>query len=217
MSNLHRIIWIDEKLKNNYYPCRSDIVNKFEISIRQAARDIEYMKDTLGAPIKYCSFKRGYYYPEGNSFILPSQYINENERNILKNLASQYANYGGEQATQISKLFKRLTYGKKDDKELLRDVPIFNEDENRDDDTISCFRDPFTTIVKIEDDRLIKKINHPFKKINNEEYVINFYQSEKLIKELLATFNDFTIISPNWLREKLIKRLNMLININKFL
>jgi len=62
VSNLHRIIWLDEQLRNKRYPDRQKIADKFEISIRQVARDIEYMKYSMGAPIEYSAFHRGYYY-----------------------------------------------------------------------------------------------------------------------------------------------------------
>lgn len=60
MSNLHRIQWIDKQLRAKGYPYARTIAERLEISTRQAARDIEYMRYSLGAPIEYCPSMKGY-------------------------------------------------------------------------------------------------------------------------------------------------------------
>ena len=42
VSNLHRIQWVDAMIRAERYPNCRTIAAKFEISPRQAARDIEY-------------------------------------------------------------------------------------------------------------------------------------------------------------------------------
>ena len=114
MSNLHRIIWIDRQIRNGKYPDRKSIADKFEISIRQAARDIEYMKYSLGASIEYSAYHKGYYYSDKN-FTLPSNFLNDNDRKMLKYLAYQYANqkednsYTHHRSAQLADLFLRLS------------------------------------------------------------------------------------------------------------
>lgn len=112
MSNLHRIIWIDRQLRNKRFPNRKKIAEHFEISTRQAARDIEYMKYSLGAPIEYSAFNKGYYYSQAN-FILPSNFLTSDDRNLLKQLASQYYNQKGDlffkNSPQLADLFLRLS------------------------------------------------------------------------------------------------------------
>ncbi|MDD2574052.1 MAG: transcriptional regulator [Bacillota bacterium] len=73
-----RIYHIHELLNNNRYPRISDIAEEFEVSTRTVERDIEHMRDRLGAPICYDYSRRGYYY-EKEGFQLPPFHISEEE------------------------------------------------------------------------------------------------------------------------------------------
>ena len=64
MSNLHRIAWIDAQIRARRYPNATAVAREFEISRRQAARDIEYLRYSLQAPLEYCAAKNGYRYSE---------------------------------------------------------------------------------------------------------------------------------------------------------
>ena len=64
-----RLSWFHTKTASKCYPNSSHIVEKFNISQRQAQRDIELLKTEFGAPIKYSHERKGYYYTE--SFELP--------------------------------------------------------------------------------------------------------------------------------------------------
>lgn len=201
MSNLHRIVWIDEQLRCMRFPDRKAIAEKFEISIRQAARDIEYMKDSLGAPIEYSVSQKGYYYQEGCTFELPAQYITEKDRTLLQNLANEYAMYGSSEATQIATLFQRLTLRSKNTQEQsedhLQDLHFSNTE-------------PYLAVVRIKTGGTIIRLTHPFKQ-TEDLFEIQFYRSDKLLSELLGSFETFQIIYPNWLREKLKKRLQKIL------
>lgn len=122
MSNLHRIIWIDAQIRAERYPnCRA-IADHFEISPRQASRDVEYLRYSLGAPIEYCSRANGYYY-RGEAFALPASFLSPEEKDALDYLAFQYRSRQGGQAAQLAQLFARLagehsTGG--------REIPVFS-------------------------------------------------------------------------------------------
>lgn len=74
MSNIHRIQWIDAQIRAKRFPnCRS-IAEYFEISNRQASRNIEYMRYSAGAPNEYSISKNGYYYTD-SAFCLPHMFI----------------------------------------------------------------------------------------------------------------------------------------------
>jgi len=64
----------------------------FEILVRQAHRDIEYMRDSMNVPLVYCSKQRGYLYEE--EFVLPSFFLSENEKHIVGLLARQAQSIG---------------------------------------------------------------------------------------------------------------------------
>ena len=72
MSNLHRIAWIDAQIRLGRFPNATGIATEFEISRRQAARDIEYMRYSLDAPLEFSAERNGYAYAEPG-FRLPLQ------------------------------------------------------------------------------------------------------------------------------------------------
>lgn len=111
MSNLHRIAWLDSSIRNGAYPDSRKMAEKFEISVRQAQRDIEYLKYTMGAPLEYSAVKRGYYYRD-KTFLLPSAMISDEEKQMLGYMANRYKSAGGTDARRLSGLFERLAAGK---------------------------------------------------------------------------------------------------------
>ena len=62
MSAYTRIQWLHKKIAAGCYPNSTHAVEKFGISQRQAQRDFETLKNEMGAPLKYSSARRGYYY-----------------------------------------------------------------------------------------------------------------------------------------------------------
>jgi len=118
LSNMHRILWFDQEVRSNHFPNCTQFAQQFELSTRQANRDIEYMINSLGAPLQYDAKKRGYRYTD-TTFALPSTYITEELRRTLAFLSYRYQNYnyGGYDEyhaklpimMQISDLFRRMS------------------------------------------------------------------------------------------------------------
>jgi len=73
-----RYLWFHNQLKRKSFPRLKGLMEKFEISNRQAAREIEFMRDFFGAPIEYSPEENGYYYSE-ESFELPGLWVTEEE------------------------------------------------------------------------------------------------------------------------------------------
>ena len=73
-----RYLWFHARLKQKRFPKLKDLMEKFEISNRQAAREIEFMRDFFSAPIEYSADENGYYYSE-ESFELPGLWVSEEE------------------------------------------------------------------------------------------------------------------------------------------
>ena len=59
ISAYQRMIWFHNRVVENAYPNAGTLAEQFEISNRQAQRDIEYMMDSMNAPLLYCARKRG--------------------------------------------------------------------------------------------------------------------------------------------------------------
>ncbi len=73
-----RYLWFHERLRAGRFPRIADLAEKFEISRRQAAREIEFMRLFLDAPIEYSAEKGGYRYTDAN-FQFPGVWVSEEE------------------------------------------------------------------------------------------------------------------------------------------
>jgi len=85
-----RYLWFHSRLKNEKYPKLSNLAEKFEISDRQASREIEFMRLFFDAPIEYSNHENGYFYSD-DKFELPGIWTSEEEiitLIIAKRLAS---------------------------------------------------------------------------------------------------------------------------------
>jgi predicted DNA-binding transcriptional regulator YafY len=121
MSNLHRILWIDSQLRADRHPNASRIAEQFEISRRQAARDLEYMRDSLGAPLEFCAAENGYRYRDGG-FALPAVYLSEDERETLDAAATGSSHAVGA-ASEVLARFLMRAGGSRPPEQLRRAVP----------------------------------------------------------------------------------------------
>lgn len=79
-----RYIWFIDRAKRSRPPGPSttSLMAKFEISLAQAQRDIEYMRYFLGAPLKYVAAKKGYEL-EDHAFNLPTVWVEDDELLLL--------------------------------------------------------------------------------------------------------------------------------------
>ncbi|MCX7913650.1 MAG: WYL domain-containing protein [Thermodesulfovibrionales bacterium] len=73
-----RYFWFHRQIKDGKFPNASHMAQEFEISAKQAQRDIDFMRDRLSAPLQYDTKRRGYYYSSRN-YELPSIWIKEDE------------------------------------------------------------------------------------------------------------------------------------------
>ena len=65
----NRISEIDRIIREGCYPNSTYLKDKLEVSRATISRDIEYLRDTLGAPLAYDKQKQGYYYTQDNFFV----------------------------------------------------------------------------------------------------------------------------------------------------
>ena len=75
-----RIQWLHKKIANNYYPNAMRLAERFNISHRQAQRDVDYLKKKLGAPLEYSIEHKGYYYSA--QFSLPLVMSSDNDDSL---------------------------------------------------------------------------------------------------------------------------------------
>jgi predicted DNA-binding transcriptional regulator YafY len=89
---LPRLYFIDEEISSGKYPNTASMAKKYETSHSSISRDIDFMKNSLGAPIEYDALHRGYYYSE-KTFRLPATYTTTENMQALgmaKTLLSLY-------------------------------------------------------------------------------------------------------------------------------
>ncbi len=122
MSNLHRIQWIDIQIRAKRFPNCSRIAEEFCISRRQASRDIEYLRDSLCAPVEYSPARYGYYYSD-NTFVLPGMMVTESEKQALTYLADQFRESKSSLASSLAHLFARLSGEQSNDTATAYDIP----------------------------------------------------------------------------------------------
>ena len=72
-----RIQWFHDELTRKTYPNAARLSERFDISVRQAQRDITYMRTDLGAPLQYDAGRQGYAYT--TPFSLPVILVSEND------------------------------------------------------------------------------------------------------------------------------------------
>jgi len=98
LGNLHRILWFDEQVRYGKYPNSVHLSEQFEISVRQACRDIEYLTHSLGAPLTYNAKRRGYHY-EDKTYVLPALMLTASDidmlRALIEHLEQTAALFGG--------------------------------------------------------------------------------------------------------------------------
>jgi predicted DNA-binding transcriptional regulator YafY len=124
MSNLHRIQWIDSRIRENRFPNCTTIAEEFCISVRQASRDVEYLKYSLGAPIEYSESGKGYYYTE-ETFVLPSVLMTEDEKKAILYLAERYRKAGSEMTLRLAALFDKLGGKELDTAAQNTSIPVY--------------------------------------------------------------------------------------------
>ena len=89
-----RLTFIDRMIKEGGYPNCASMAEEWEVSAKTIQRDIDYMRDELGAPIAYDALKHGYHYTEPN-FSLPAINITESDLFsvcVAERVLSQYRN-----------------------------------------------------------------------------------------------------------------------------
>jgi hypothetical protein len=89
---LARIYFIDRQIASGNYPNVHTLSREYEVGTATIYRDIEYMRDTLNAPIEYSAKHRGWYYEE-KAFRLPARFAAADDMLAL-GMAKSLISYG---------------------------------------------------------------------------------------------------------------------------
>jgi predicted DNA-binding transcriptional regulator YafY len=75
---LPRLYYIDKQIASGRYPNGPQMAADYEISLATIYRDIDFMRNSLRAPIEYDTVKHGYYYTE-KTYRLPAGFASSDE------------------------------------------------------------------------------------------------------------------------------------------
>lgn len=91
-----RFVWFDDKVRSKKYPNATKLSEHFEVSVKTAQRDIEFMRDRLSSPLVYDKNLKGYYYND-ETFSLPLIQLSSSElfslliaKKILQGISGEY-------------------------------------------------------------------------------------------------------------------------------
>ena len=173
MSAHDRIQWFHKMVAGNCYPNSIHLAEKFDISHRQAQRDVDFLKTSLNAPLSYSKAKKGYFYE--SDFSLPIAFSNENDFEMNSLFGDGYAD------TQVIQM-----------------------------------QLPYTATLEITDRITVMNIQ---RFIVGEEtrhrYRCEFPSVELFLGMIISTGADIKIISPDWLRERLVESAEQILKNNK--
>jgi len=121
-SQWKRLLKLNDRIKAGKYPNCSSFAQEWEVSPKTIQRDVEFLKDQLGAPIEYDALKQGYYYTDP-FFMLPSIPMTEGELLALVIGSQALTVYQGTPiAARLESILEKLS-------EVLPDEIILNPTE----------------------------------------------------------------------------------------
>lgn len=108
-TQAERLLALDQLLRTNKYPNCTSFAADWEISTKTAQRDIDFLRDRMGAPLEYDALHRGYIYTE-STFMLPAVQMNEGElAALLMGTKMLEAFQGTPMAEKLTSVFDKLS------------------------------------------------------------------------------------------------------------
>ena len=179
MSANDRIQWLHKKITAGCYPNATHLSEKFDISHRQAQRDVEFLRKELCAPLAYDTAKKGYYYNE--EFALPLIVESENDADYQSVILGLQA--FSEQAAERSVIQMQL---------------------------------PYTATLEINDKMTVMNLrSFIVAEEPKHRYRCEFPSIELFLGIIVSTDASIRVISPDWLRDKLVDLAERIIERNK--
>jgi predicted DNA-binding transcriptional regulator YafY len=77
-SQFSRILALDQQIRTGKYPNCILFAEEWEVSQKTVQRDIDFLRDQLGAPLEYSRERKGFFYSDANWF-LPAMNLQEGD------------------------------------------------------------------------------------------------------------------------------------------
>ena len=146
-SQFSRLLELDKQIRQGQYPNCLTFSTTWEVSQKTIQRDIDFLRDSLNAPIEYDRDKKGFYYTDTHWF-MPSISISEGD--LLAILVAEKAleQYRGTPiASELERVFSRIT-DLLPDKITIKPELIFNKFSFTTPPTRSIDMDVWATVVR---------------------------------------------------------------------
>ena len=179
MSANDRIQWFHKKISAGCYPNAAHLSEKFDISHRQAQRDVEFLRKDLSAPLGYNTAKKGYYYKE--DYILPILVESENDADYQSVISGLQA-------------YSQMTAER----------------------SVIQLQLPYTATLEITDKMTVMNLrSFIIAEEPRHRYRCEFPSIELFLGIIVATDANIRIVSPNWLRERVVEITSKIYEMNK--
>src|SRR3954462_2724408 len=108
---MERIAAVDRAVRAGKYPNAGTVALELEVSRRTIQRDIEFMRDRLGAPLVFVTERQGYAYSD-STYRLPTLDMTEGELLALALAGRVLAEYRGTPyGPDLARAFHKITAG----------------------------------------------------------------------------------------------------------
>lgn len=187
-----RIQWFHSTVQASGYPNSTLLCERFGISLSQAKRDIRFLRDILSAPLSYDPLHRGYVYD--SPFTLPITITASNDETLNGLLP-----IGDDEIDSFSDVDSGDGLGI----------------------TLMQLQIPYTAVLEISDKLAVAELKSYIcyekdssKKLRKNCYKCEFHSVDRFLGALLAVNADIRILSPKWLREKLVASAERILRLN---
>ena len=103
-----RFLWFEDQVKKGKYPNTTSLAARFEMSVKTAQRDIEFMRERLECPLLYDMTRKGYYY-EDETFSLPVMHLSSSELSSLIMARKLLRDMSGSIAEDVESAVQKIT------------------------------------------------------------------------------------------------------------
>ena len=102
LSQPARLLEIDARLREGKHPSHAQLGKELGVSARTIQRDMDYLRDTIGAPLEYDAKQKGWYYTE-ETFFLPSVLASAQDLQALLLIRQAIGQYEGTPYAEAAK------------------------------------------------------------------------------------------------------------------
>lgn len=125
-SQFSRLIELDKRIRQGQYPNCLNFSADWEVSQKTIQRDIDFLRDSLNAPIDYDRERKGFYYTDTHWF-MPSISVSEGDLLAIMVAEKALEQYRGTPiAAELERVFSKIT-DLLPDKITIRPELIFNK------------------------------------------------------------------------------------------